>query len=46
MNLSDQEIYDSLYTNHALSKARELINTIEGKLVFDDELKNLKRLKK
>ena len=46
MNLSEQEIYDSLYSNHALSKARKLINTIEGELVFDDELKNLKRLKK
>ena len=46
MNLSEQEIYDSLYPNHALSKARKLINTIESKLVFDSELANLKRLKK
>jgi len=46
MNLSEQEIYDSLYPNHALSKARKLLNSIESKLTFDDELANLKKLKK
>ncbi len=46
MNLSEQEKYDSVYANHALSKARNMINTIEKNLVFDDELKNLKKLKK
>lgn len=46
MNLSDQEKYDSVYANHALSKARKLLNTIENELVFDKELENLKKLKK
>jgi len=46
MNVSEKEVYDSLYPNHALSKARKLINTIEKNLAFNDELKNLKRLKK
>ena len=46
MNLSEQENYDSLYPNHALSKARKLLNSIESILTFDDELANLKKLKK
>lgn len=46
MNLSEQEIYDSLYPNHALSKARKMLNTLESNLKFDSELANLKKLKK
>ncbi|MFT6151823.1 MAG: hypothetical protein ACJAY9_001219 [Flavobacteriales bacterium] len=46
MNLSEKEIYDSIYPNHALSKARKIINTIENNLDFDSELENLKKLKK
>ena len=46
MNLSEQEKYDSVYANHALSKARKLLNNIENNLVFDSEIGNLKKLKK
>lgn len=46
MNLSEQKKYDSVYANHALSKARQLLNEIENNLKFDEELKNLKKLKK
>ncbi|MEN8927238.1 MAG: hypothetical protein ABF242_07440 [Flavobacteriales bacterium] len=46
MNLSEAKKYDSVYANHALSKARTMLKTIESNLQFDEELTKLKKLKK
>lgn len=46
MNKSEQQIYDTEFPNHPLSRARAIIDRIRKEMVFRPEIKKLDSLKR
>lgn len=46
MNLSETIVYDAMFPEHPLSKARSLLEQIEAQIIFGEELSKAKRFDK